>query len=84
MSILTLRVELAPSWAVGVAQDGVGVAQDGKDERNGSNGGRWMYNRWWSPDGNVLYFVSDRDGFRCYSSFERVQTTGRLKSVQTG
>ena len=21
---------------------------------------------WWSPDGNLLYFFSDRDGFRCF------------------
>src|SRR5439155_15444418 len=27
--------------------------------------GRWGDKPRWSPDGNILYFVSERDGFRC-------------------
>ncbi|MDA2927554.1 hypothetical protein MYX78_10055 [Acidobacteria bacterium AH-259-G07] len=29
---------------------------------DGSKSDAWS---WWSPDGNLLYFISDRDGFRC-------------------
>jgi hypothetical protein len=31
---------LAPSWHAG-------VARDGKDNRNGSNGGGWEHTAWW-------------------------------------
>lgn len=34
------EADLASSWAAG-------LARDGKNERNGSNGGRWMCNRCW-------------------------------------
>jgi serine/threonine protein kinase len=27
--------------------------------------GFWDYHSWWSPDGNTLYFLSQRDGFPC-------------------
>jgi Tol biopolymer transport system component len=27
--------------------------------------GRWDDKPTWSPDGNLLYMVSERDGFRC-------------------
>jgi len=27
--------------------------------------GRWDDKPRWSPDGNILYFVSEQDGFRC-------------------
>ena len=32
--------ELAPSWAAG-------VARHGRDSKNGSNGGVWLYNGCW-------------------------------------
>jgi hypothetical protein len=39
------EAELALSGAAG-------FARDGRDKRNGSDGGGWMYNRWW-PGGQV-------------------------------
>ena len=46
----------------------------GWPEESGANPGDWIpitdgkemdLQSYWSPDGNLLYFLSDRDGFRC-------------------
>ena len=30
-----------------------------------TDGKSWEFNPVWSPDGKLIYFFSDRDGFRC-------------------
>ncbi len=42
-----------------------------------TDGNTWDDKPRWSPDGNVLYFVSDRDGFRCIWA-QRLQPDSKL------
>jgi galactose mutarotase-like enzyme len=48
------EVELAPSWVAG-------VVRDGKDRKNGPNGGVWMYASWrpGRQNGNPSQYLDD-------------------------